>query len=311
MDYSVLNNKQIGQRYSSLPDQVRDVLDSPDAMSTTRRIARFHNLDTERVEMLQQLAGMVLLGYISVEELPREIGEYLHLNFLHSNAITKELYAEIFEEVAGDLKKIYSPLEGDAGDASEDVGDEGVIVGDKVVKKKGAGAEEGTVKIKKGEESEDAKNDAATQVPIHTAVAPKKKTKLPVTAARISDPAVAVPLAAHGADPSDSKRDGPSDAHLPPSKDAKPLMVYEEKRGRTSSRAAKLTKKRFSMPFGFFGKGAGSSSPASPQAVTATIGGRAACVSSKPRLKTSSTPQFRRRNTRHNYQKAAKACGTL
>jgi hypothetical protein len=263
MDYSILNEKKIGDRYRSLSTQVRDALDSRDIVQTTERIARFHNIPTERIDTLKQLTSMVLLGFVSVDELPREIGENLHLNFLHSNAITKELYAEVFEGLEDDIKKSYSPIKLKEEDENSDLTDDkGKSVSSRI-------------------EIDNNENKNTVRIPINTSISVKKEDGSTPTSINIpikdTDPKT-VPIKSAPSDTrtrpislikKDSLKDAPSSSDNDDK--SKPLIIYK---GSDSHKQEKnkfrKTKKRFSIPFGFFGIGSGSQDK-TPQAVSARI----------------------------------------
>lgn len=124
MDYSSLTEQQIQKRYYSLPDSIRDVLESEKEIETIRKICRSHHLvDEEKALIVEQLAGLVLLGFVSADDLSREISENIHLNKRHSDDIASEINRKFFSPLKSDLEKIYSPAVAEeeewGGDAEE------------------------------------------------------------------------------------------------------------------------------------------------------------------------------------------------
>lgn len=126
MDYSSLTERQIQKRYYSLPDNIRDVLESEKEIETIRKICREHHLvGEEKTLIVEQLAGLVLLGFISADDLGREISENIHLNRQHSGDIVSEISGRIFSPIKSDLEKIYSPAA--VGEEEWGGGAEGVL----------------------------------------------------------------------------------------------------------------------------------------------------------------------------------------
>lgn len=110
MDYSLLTEQQLQKRYNSLPDKLRKLLNSENTIETLRQISRSHYLDEERSLMLEQLAGLVILGFLSDEKLGLEIQENLLLNPKHSSELSQEIDRKIFSPIKADLEKVYSPV---------------------------------------------------------------------------------------------------------------------------------------------------------------------------------------------------------
>lgn len=110
MDYSIITEEILGERLNSLPVNLRQILESPDTAKTIERLSREHYLDKERVITLEQLAGLVLMGFISRPELVIEIEENLRLNPKHAGALAKDIASNIFEPVKDDLDATYEPI---------------------------------------------------------------------------------------------------------------------------------------------------------------------------------------------------------
>lgn len=110
IDYSLIDEKKITERLRLIPRTIEGLLNSEETQKTIQRIGREHFLDEERVNTLKQLAGLVLLGFVSQEELSREISDNLPLNQIHSRQLAEELGGAIFDPVKRDLERIYEPV---------------------------------------------------------------------------------------------------------------------------------------------------------------------------------------------------------
>lgn len=105
-----LTEQQIQKRFDSLPKNIRDALTSEINTQTILQICQSHYLDEEKTSIIEQLAGLTLLGFVSQEEIKREISENLNLKHKHSEDIAREIDRKIFAPIRMDLEKIYSPV---------------------------------------------------------------------------------------------------------------------------------------------------------------------------------------------------------
>ncbi|MEK7635894.1 MAG: hypothetical protein AAB405_02270 [Patescibacteria group bacterium] len=110
MDYSLITEQQAQKKYNSLPDKIRNVLDSENSVMTVGQICRKHHLDDERILIVNQLVALILLGFVSPNDFSQEIMDNTHLNYQHSDDIAKEIYEKIFAPIRSEIDKIYSPV---------------------------------------------------------------------------------------------------------------------------------------------------------------------------------------------------------
>ncbi len=110
MNYQLLTQDILLERYDSLPDEVKDVLNSEEDGKIIRSIGKTQYLNEEKLEVFEQLVGLVLLGFIHTRELAHFISEELFLNFDHSRALVDELDKKIFVSIQKQLEQAYTPL---------------------------------------------------------------------------------------------------------------------------------------------------------------------------------------------------------
>lgn len=111
MDYSLLTEQQLQKRYYSLSRKIRDVLDSENNLKIIHQICRAHQLnDDEKILIVEQLVGLILLGFVSADDLSLEISENIHLNRRHSDDIAFEINRKIFAPIWSEIEKNYSPV---------------------------------------------------------------------------------------------------------------------------------------------------------------------------------------------------------
>jgi len=109
MDYSLITEQETEERANELPRNIINLLNSEETKTILNQISRFHYLNAERTQALEQLVGLVLLGFVSVNELAKEINENLFLNHEHANALAKEIRLKLLNYVKNEL--IYAPIE--------------------------------------------------------------------------------------------------------------------------------------------------------------------------------------------------------
>lgn len=100
------------ERYSVLPDELLAVLEDPNTEKIIETICRKNNISKkEWVDVIKQLVGYALMGFIHYYDLGAEINT--ELNFLNSklgNDIASEIDAKIFNQIKNLLDKNYSPI---------------------------------------------------------------------------------------------------------------------------------------------------------------------------------------------------------
>ena len=105
-----LTEQQILKRFDILPKHIKEFLTAGNNIDAVRQICTFHHFDTERTLMVEELVGLVILGFLSLTELSQKISETLHLNRKHSDDIAMEINRKIFAPIRDEIEKNYSPI---------------------------------------------------------------------------------------------------------------------------------------------------------------------------------------------------------
>lgn len=108
MDYSLITIEETEKRFLTLPDNIKKILSSERTMETVSQIAQTHLLDEEKELMLEQLVGLIFLGFLPITELAQEIKENILLNEANAMALAQDLHFEIFQNIP-ELEKFYRP----------------------------------------------------------------------------------------------------------------------------------------------------------------------------------------------------------
>lgn len=110
MNYQLLTQDVLLERYESLPESVREVLNSEEDARIIRTVGKTQYLNEEKLQVFEQVVGLALLGFIHTRELAHFISEELFLNFDHSRALVDELEKKIFLPIQKQLEQGYSPV---------------------------------------------------------------------------------------------------------------------------------------------------------------------------------------------------------
>ena len=110
MDPSLITEKELQKRIDNLPSNLRAISMSENAIENLRKICRAHHLDDERTLIMEHIVGLIILGFISLDELNVEISRSLRMNIQHANDIAVEVDRKIFAPIRDEIKKNYSPI---------------------------------------------------------------------------------------------------------------------------------------------------------------------------------------------------------
>jgi len=111
MDYSLLTEDILLKRFDSLPDHIQELVSSEQAQKLVVQIGKSHYMSREKIEVLEQIVTLILMGFIHSRNLKREISDRLFLNYDHTIALANDLDQELFREIRLDLEQIYTPIE--------------------------------------------------------------------------------------------------------------------------------------------------------------------------------------------------------
>ncbi len=109
MDYSLITEQAINNRYNTVPEELRDAVDSEQTQKLISNISKTQYLNEEKSLILEQLVALVLLGFMSTNELVHELREQLFLNHEHARVLANELNNRIFESLKEELAAAYNP----------------------------------------------------------------------------------------------------------------------------------------------------------------------------------------------------------
>ena len=105
ISFSEITEQKITEKYNGLSQDLKDVLSSADTSAIIENIAVKYQLDEEKIEMLIQLAGLVILGFATFEDMKTEMKENLEINLQFIPSIADEIHQKIFLPIANSLQK--------------------------------------------------------------------------------------------------------------------------------------------------------------------------------------------------------------
>lgn len=105
-----LTEQEIQNKFISLPQKIQNALLSENIMTQVRYTCGAHNLtDPDKVSVVEQLVGLILLGFIPAANLAQEISKELKIDFGQANAIAADINRRIFTPLNFAVEKAEVP----------------------------------------------------------------------------------------------------------------------------------------------------------------------------------------------------------
>lgn len=111
-----ISKQQLFQRWDVLPDNLREALFSETNADVFWRICQAEHIPEEKISIGATIVGDVILGFLHIEDLAKELQSDLNINKEIARVIAGEVDRKIFSPIKSDLEKIYSPVALDAVD---------------------------------------------------------------------------------------------------------------------------------------------------------------------------------------------------
>ncbi len=105
-----ISKQQLFQRWDVLPDNLREALFSETNADIFWRICQAEHISEEKISIGATIVGDVILGFLHVEDLAKELQLDLNINKEIASVIAREVDRKIFSLIRSDLEKIYSPV---------------------------------------------------------------------------------------------------------------------------------------------------------------------------------------------------------
>lgn len=96
IDFSEITEQKISEKFEGLSQDLKDILSSVNTSIAIENIAIKYQLDDEKNTMLIQLAGLVILGFATFEDMKIEMKEVLEINPQFIPTIADEIHQKIF-----------------------------------------------------------------------------------------------------------------------------------------------------------------------------------------------------------------------
>jgi hypothetical protein len=108
----LITEQELDKRFDTLSSKLKEVLTSERTLNIVDQICKKNNItDEEKVLIIHQIVGLVILGLVHPYDLGSEINDALSLeNPKFSNAITEELNAKVFLPIKAELENNYHPV---------------------------------------------------------------------------------------------------------------------------------------------------------------------------------------------------------
>lgn len=101
---------QARQRFITLPSRLQDAVFSPQTAEVIDIIATQNHISDEKAMKIADVAGWVLLGFLHIEDVTKELQQALGLPQPAAAQIAASLDAKLFGPLKSDLESVYAPL---------------------------------------------------------------------------------------------------------------------------------------------------------------------------------------------------------
>ena len=101
--------QQSRQRFKNLPSTLQNALFSVQTAEAVEKIAQVNHIPKEKSVFIAEAVGLVLLGFIHLEEFPREISERANLAPEVAKVLAQSFEGRIFAPLKNDIEKAYAP----------------------------------------------------------------------------------------------------------------------------------------------------------------------------------------------------------
>lgn len=105
----VVPQEQALKRWDTLPDNIREALASEHSVEILERITESEHIPGEKIPIISQVAGYVLMGFLHPEEAAYELQDGLKIDAKIAESISKSLNSRLFAPFKSQLEKIYAP----------------------------------------------------------------------------------------------------------------------------------------------------------------------------------------------------------
>lgn len=104
-----ITQQQAIARWNKTPEPIREALGSPENADLVIAISKREGLVPAASQMLSQLSGAVLLGFVHADDFGKELEDSLALAHPVAERIAREIDEKVFRPFRADLAKLYMP----------------------------------------------------------------------------------------------------------------------------------------------------------------------------------------------------------
>jgi len=105
-----ITKEQARDRYALLPSSLQDAVFSEQTTAIIASVGEQYHIPDDKLETISSLVGWVLLGFLHLEDLPKEISEGTNLSSQLASDVTGSLTNKIFSSIKSDIDKAFAPV---------------------------------------------------------------------------------------------------------------------------------------------------------------------------------------------------------
>jgi hypothetical protein len=102
-----ISPEEMEKRIDSLPDEVQDMLYSPEMYAAIKQISVKHQLHIDQMDLLEAETSQVMLGITETSQFPEILKQSLKVDNTQAGAIAKDIDEMLFSKIRDAMKKAY------------------------------------------------------------------------------------------------------------------------------------------------------------------------------------------------------------
>jgi hypothetical protein len=103
---AIYSSEEARKRYDSLPEEVKNLLYSPEMSFIIQQIGQKNRLHIDQIDALNTEVGQVMLGFIEPKDFPIALAKMLHVDQTQAQAVVKDVNDMLFEKIRNSMKGV-------------------------------------------------------------------------------------------------------------------------------------------------------------------------------------------------------------
>jgi len=106
-----LSQQQLNERWDKMPARLKEILCDYETSQKVRNICNFYHLNDERIRIVADLIGEVLMGFLAIDDFKNCLSQDLSiLGQTIINSLDERIQKEIFAPIRREIEQNYAPV---------------------------------------------------------------------------------------------------------------------------------------------------------------------------------------------------------